>query len=292
MTSGRSLAEGAGDAAAGHAPEVIDADAFNQFEADGWDAKAAPYLDFWSPITARVFDPLLNAAEVGQGTRLLDVGCGPGELEAVAIDRGAVPTGIDIAPAMVDLAKERHPDLTFEVGNAEELSYDDGSFDAVVANFVLLHLGRPEVAVGEWARVLAPGGRLALSIWDETSVNRLHGLILDAVDSVDDLVPVDIPEGPPAFRTDEELVTLLEATNLIDVRIDHVRFDAEFQNPAELWTGMLRSGVRFPPLVNGQPLEIQGSIRAAFDRLAAEHARDDGSIAVPTAIQIASGRRR
>jgi SAM-dependent methyltransferase len=292
VTSGRSLTEGAGDAPSSPAPEAIDADAFNQFEADGWDAKAGPYLDFWTPITARVFEPILNAAEVGQGTRLLDVGCGPGELAVAAQARGAIPTGIDIAPAMVDLAKERHPDLTFEVGDAEELPFDDGSFDAVVANFVLLHLGRPEVAIGEWVRVLAAGRRLALSIWDETSVNRLHGLILDAVDSVDGLVPVDIPEGPPAFRTDEELVRLLDAANLVDVRIDHVRFDSAFQDPAQLWTGILRSGVRFPPLVNGQPLEIQGSIRAAFDRLAAEHERPDGSIEVPTAIQIASGRRR
>jgi SAM-dependent methyltransferase len=269
----------------------IDPDAFNRFEADGWDAKAAPYLDFWSPITARVFEPLLDAAGVGQGTRLLDVGCGPGELASSATAQGAIPTGIDIAPAMVDLARERHPDLDFQVGSAEELPFEDGSFDAVVANFVLLHLGRPETAIGEWVRVLAPGRRLALSIWDAPSVNRLHGLILDAVDTIDDLVPVDIPEGPPAFRTDEELVWLLAAAGLTDVRVNHLGFAVEFADPAELWTGILRSGVRFPPLVNAQPPEVQGRIRAAFDRLASVHGRPDGSIEVPTAIQVASGRR-
>jgi SAM-dependent methyltransferase len=267
----------------------IDAEAFNQFEADGWDAKAAPYLDFWSPITARVFDPLLDAAEVGQGTRLLDVGCGPGELSVAATDRGAVSVGIDIAPSMVDLACERHPDLDFRVASAEELPFDDNSFDAVTANFVLLHLGRPETAIKEWARVLVPGRRLALSIWEAPSINRLHGLILDAVDSVDELVPVDIPEGPPAFRTDAEFAGLLEAAGLVDVRIDHFKFEVVFADPAELWTGILRSGVRFPPLVNAQPIETQGAIRSAFDRLAEVHTRDDGSIEVPTAIQIASG---
>jgi SAM-dependent methyltransferase len=287
-----SFTESAGDAPASHAPEVspIDADAFNQFEADGWDAKAGPYLDFWSPITARLFEPLLDAAEVGQALRLLDVGCGPGELAVSAISRGAVPIGIDIAPAMVDLACERHPDLEFRVASAEDLPFDDGSFDAVVANFVLLHLGRPEAAIAEWARVLASGRRLALSIWETPSINRLHGLILDAVDSVEGLVPVDIPEGPPAFRTDKELVALLEAVNLVDMRVDHVTFGVAFEDPAELWTGILRSGVRFPPLVNGQPLEIQGAIRSAFDRLVAVHERADGSIEVPTAIQVASGR--
>jgi SAM-dependent methyltransferase len=269
----------------------IDPDAFNQFEADGWDAKAGPYLDFWSPITAHFFEPLLDAAEVGRGTQLLDVGCGPGELAEVAQARGAVATGIDIAPAMIDLAKERHEGIDFKVASAEELPFDDRSFDAVVANFVLLHLGRPDTAIGEWARVLLPGRRLALSIWEATSVNRLHGLILDAVDSIDTLDPVDIPEGPPAFRTDEDLAGLMTAAGLSDVRVDHVRFDVPFAHPAELWTGLLRAGVRFPPLVNAQSPEIQGAIRAAFDDLAEAHARPDGSIEVPAAVQIASGRR-
>jgi SAM-dependent methyltransferase len=269
----------------------IDADAFNEFEAQGWDEKAAPYLAFWSPITSHAFGPLLDAAGVGQGTRLLDVGCGPGELAAAAASRGAVPTGIDIAPAMVDLARERHPDIEFRVASAEELPFADGSFDAVVANFVLLHLGRPEAAIAEWTRVLATGRGLALSIWDATPVNRLHGLILDAVDSVEDLVPIDIPEGPPAFRTDDELADLLVAAGLGDVRVDHLVFAITFAGPGELWTGILRSGVRFPPLVNAQPSEVQRAIRAAFDRLTAAHERPDGSIEVPAAIQIASGQR-
>lgn len=273
------------------APTQIDADAFNAFEAAGWDDKAAPYLDFWGPITARTFEPLLDAAGVGRGTRLLDVGCGPGELAAAAAARGAVPTGIDVAPAMVDLAQKRHPDLEFRQASAEELPFDDAAFDAVAANFVLLHLGRPETALAEWVRVLAPSHRLALSIWDATSVNRLHGLILDAVPSVDSLVPIDIPEGPPAFRTDDELTRLLEAAGLSDVHVTHDTYTVPFAHPADLWTGILRSGVRFPPLVNAQPVEVQGAIRSVFDRLASVHERPDGSIEVPAAVQIAAGRR-
>jgi SAM-dependent methyltransferase len=273
------------------APTAIDPDAFNQFEAQGWDEKAAPYLDFWSPITGKAFAPLLDAADVGQGMRILDVGCGPGELSVAATARGAVPTGIDVAPTMVDLARGRHPGIEFQVASAEELPFDDGSFDAVVANFVLLHLGRPEAAIAEWARVMATRRRLALTIWDATSVNRLHGLILDAVDSVDDLVPIDIPEGPPAFRTDDELADLLALAGLGDIRVEHRVFAIPFANAGELWTGILRSGVRFPPLVNAQPPEVQGAIRAAFDRSAAAYERPDGSIEVPAAIQIASGQR-
>jgi SAM-dependent methyltransferase len=268
----------------------IDADAFNAFEAAGWDAKALAYLDFWSPITAQVFEPILDAAGVRRGTRLLDVGCGPGELSARAVERGAKPVGLDIAPAMVDLAAANHPGIDFRVGSAEELPFEDGSFDAVVANFVLLHLGRPEVALREWARVLAPAGRLALSIWDDTSVNRLHGLILDAVASVE-ITPIDLPEGPPAFRSDAELVGLLGAVGLSDTQVQHITFPVAFREPIDLWVGILRSGVRFPPLVNAQPPEVQGRIRTAFDELAAAHTRQDGGIDVPAAVQLASGRK-
>src|SRR5919108_6516293 len=245
------------------AKAAVDADAFNAFEAAGWDAKAAAYFDFWSPITSRTFDSMLDAAGVSSGTRMLDVGCGPGELAAAAALRGAVPTGVDVAPAMVELATRRHPELTFVQASAESLPFEDASFDAAIANFVLLHLGRPEDAVREWGRALVPGGRLAFSIWDDTTVNRLHGLILDAVASVDDLVPVDIPEGPPAFREDADLVALLEMAGLIDTRVSHETFNVAFADPAELWVGILRSGVRFPPLITAQPPEIQGRIRSA-----------------------------
>jgi SAM-dependent methyltransferase len=273
------------------AKTAIDADAFNAFEATGWDEKADAYFDFWSPITALTFDAMLDAAAVGAGTRLLDVGCGPGELAAAAAARGAIATGLDVAPAMVELASGRHPELTFVEGNAEALPFEDRTFDAVTSNFVLLHLGRPEEAAAEWVRVLAPAGRLALSIWDATEVNRLHGLILDAVASVDDLAPVDIPEGPPAFRDDRDLTAILKNAGLTDVRIDHRTYPVAFADPAELWVGILRSGVRFPPLINAQPPETQGRIRAAFDELANVHARPGGGIEVPAAVQIASGRR-
>jgi SAM-dependent methyltransferase len=272
------------------APPPIDADAFNAFEAAGWDSRAAAYLDFWSPITSQVFQPILDAAAVGPGTRLLDVGCGPGQLSALAAERGAIPIGLDVAPSMVDLAHESYPELEFRIGSAEDLPLEGGSFDAVVANFVLLHLGRPETALREWARVLARNGRLAFSIWEETAVNRLHGLILDAVASVE-VTPIDLPEGPPAFRSDDELRALVDSIGLVDGRIEHVSFPVGFRDPIDLWVGILRSGVRFPPLVNAQPPEVQGRIRAAFEELTAVHQRSDGGIDVPAAVQVASGRK-
>src|SRR4051794_6085423 len=73
--------------AAGDAP--VDLDAFDAFEAAGWEEKAAAYDRFFGVIAGRVIEPLLVAAGVGVGTRVLDLGTGPGWVAARAAERGA-----------------------------------------------------------------------------------------------------------------------------------------------------------------------------------------------------------
>ena len=125
----------------------IDAKAFNAFEAEGWERRVDAYDGFFTPITGRLFGPLLDAVGVVPGTRLLDVATGPGHLPARAAERGAVPVGVDVADAMVTRARELYPTLEFHRGDAEELPFADAEFDAVTANFLLPHLARPERAM-------------------------------------------------------------------------------------------------------------------------------------------------
>jgi ubiquinone/menaquinone biosynthesis C-methylase UbiE len=88
---------------------AIDAAAFNAFEAAGWERKAPTYDDFFGRVTNQLVDPLLDATGVGAGTRVLDIATGPGDAAAEATRRGASVVGIDVAAAMVQLARERHP---------------------------------------------------------------------------------------------------------------------------------------------------------------------------------------
>src|SRR3954471_14104554 len=133
----------------------VDADAFNAFEAAGWEKTVSGYEDFFGPITTRLVGPLLDAAEVDRGTRVVDVASGPGYVAAAAAQRGAFVIGVDYAEGMISLARRLHPQLDFRFGDAEALPFADGSFDAVVGNFALLHVGRPERAAAE----VAPTGR-------------------------------------------------------------------------------------------------------------------------------------
>jgi protein-L-isoaspartate O-methyltransferase len=79
----------------------IDPDAFNAFEAAGWEARANEYHDFAAGLTTRVREPLLDAAEVDGGKRVLDVGTGPGYAAARCAARGARVVGVDVAAEMV-----------------------------------------------------------------------------------------------------------------------------------------------------------------------------------------------
>jgi ubiquinone/menaquinone biosynthesis C-methylase UbiE len=270
----------------------IDADAFNAFEAAGWEARAAGYDHFFGAFTSRLVDPLLDAAEVGRGVRVLDVASGPGYAAAQAAERGASVAGVDIAEAMTALASRLHPQVEFVYGNAEALPFTDESFDAVVGNFALLHLGRPEQAVAEFVRVLKPGGRLALTVWDAPEQARFLGVFLDAVAAAEAGPPDDIPHGPPFFRfsDEQEFARLLNEQQLEDVQVRTIGFSHSFGSSDEFWDGLLGGTVRMSALVSGQTEVIQREIRAAFDRLVEPYAVDD-RLELPVSVKLASGRK-
>ena len=270
----------------------IDADAFNAFEAAGWEAKAAGYDHFFGAFTSQLVEPLLDAAEVGPGVRMLDVASGPGYVAAKAADRGASVVGVDIAEAMTALASRLHPQVEFVRGDAQALPFTDGSFDAVVGNFAVLHLGRPEQAAAEFVRVLKPGGRLALTVWDSPEQARFLGVFLDAVAAAGAGPPDDIPHGPPFFRfaEEQEFARLLSDQQLEDVQVRTISFSHSFGSPDEYWEGLLGGTVRMSAVVSGQTEEVQREIRAAFDRLVEPYAVDD-RLELPVSVKLASGLR-
>jgi SAM-dependent methyltransferase len=91
--------------------------------------------------------------------RVLEVGCGPGELaERVQRELGAEVVAVDISPRMVELARSRGVDA--RRGDVQELPFEDGAFDCAVAAWMLYHVPDVERAISELARVLRPGGRL------------------------------------------------------------------------------------------------------------------------------------
>ena len=278
------------DGPAAPASPVIDADAFNRFEAAGWEERAGSY-GFLSPATRRVGGTVLAAAEVAEGRQVLDVGSGPGDLAAAAAALGADTVGMDVAPSMVRRAAITHPSIPFRVGSFEAIPAGAGAFDAVVGNFVFNHVGRPEMALAEARRVLRPGGWLAISTWDAPRHNRLLGIMLDAVAEAGAPPPPGLPAGPTNFRSDDELRDLLVHAGFAEVGISHLQFQVPVASADELWDGVLDSAVRIPPLVTQQSPEVQARIREAFDRLVELYRAPDGTLSIPVAVQVTRGRR-
>ena len=271
---------------------AVDVEAFNAFESDGWEKQATTYGNFLGQITGAVVAPLLDAAGVGNGSRVLDVATGPGYAAAAAYARGASVVGVDVATAMVQLAASLHPELDFREADAEALPFEDGSFDAVVSNFIVPHLGRPERAVDELARVLDVGGVLALTTWDQPERMRLLGLFLDAFARAGAAPPTDIPPGPPFFRfsDDQEFAALLRGSGLTDVEVTTIEFSHLASTADEIWDGVLTSTVRTSALITHQPDEARQRIRAAFDEEVAAF-RNGDTFEIPISVKLASGRR-
>jgi SAM-dependent methyltransferase len=270
----------------------MDAAAFNAFEAQGWEKVGADYDSFIGRVTRRATVPLLDAAQVKAGWRVLDLATGPGHVAAEAAGRGAAVTGVDIATAMVELARRNYPGLTFEQGDAEALPFADASFDAVVANFAILHVGRPERAAAEMERVLARGGYVALTTWDAPQRCRLVGVLTEAIGEVGAATPQDLPPGPPFFRfaDNDEARGLLADAGFSSVQVSTVAFDQPLTHPDELWQGMIQGTVRNGAVLLAQPTETLQRIRAAFDRNLAAYRHVD-HLRVPVSVKLVSGRK-
>jgi SAM-dependent methyltransferase len=237
-------------------------------------------------------DPLLDDAAVAPGSRTLDLATGPGYVAARAAERGASVVGVDLAEAMISLARRLHPGLDFRRADVHDLPFGEASFDAVVGNFLILHLGRPERAVAGFVRVLRPGGGLALTVWDVPDRARFLGVILDAFSEAGATPPGDIPIGPDFFRfsVDEEFDALLRDHGLEDTTVRTIAFTHRVASADELWDGLLGGTVRTSALILRQPEETRRRIRDAFDRLAGHFQRGD-VLELPVSAKLAAGRK-
>ena len=179
--------------------QVVDSEEFRNFERAGWESNVSEYDAAFARLTRQAIASLLDAANVGAGTRLLDVASGPGYVAAAAAARGAHATGIDFSAPMVAHARAGNPGVEFQVSDAEAIPFPDGTFDAVVMTFGMLHLARPEIAMVEAARLLKPRGRFSFTVWARPEEAVGFGIILGAVQAHGNM-GVKLPEGPPFFR--------------------------------------------------------------------------------------------
>lgn len=118
-------------------------------------------------------EAFVSRLDIAPGTHVLDVATGTGNLAIPLARNGAVVTGVDIATNLLTQARERalaeHLTVNFDEGDAEQLPYPDASFDLVLTMFGAMFAPRPNLVASELARVLKPGGLLAMANWNPAS---------------------------------------------------------------------------------------------------------------------------
>ena len=262
--------------------------AFGEWEREAWEVRAAPYAAFLGDLTRGSIPALLDAAAVVSGTRVLDVGTGPGFVALAAASRGASVVAADQSTAMVAIARAAGVDAV--VASVEALPYDDASFDAVTAGYLLNHLPRPEAGVASLARVLRPGGRLALTVWELPEENPALGLFGPVAGSLG--LTAAVPPGPDAqrFSRDQTMLSLLGGF-FTDAAVERVRWVVTVEPGA--WFDAVavstpRTGAVLAAATDEQRAEMRGRyVEVAQERFGAA----DGRVELPAAAVLGSATR-
>ncbi|MFC9157800.1 class I SAM-dependent methyltransferase [Streptomyces bauhiniae] len=267
--------------------------AFDRSERLTWAGRGAAYAASFARLCAYPVPALLDIAGVGPGVRVLDVGTGPGTVAAQACARDARVTATDADPGMVELAAQAAPGAELCVGALPRLPFAEATFDTVIANFVLNHVGSPRAALAELRRVLRPGGRVALTIWAAPPAPG-QALLGRAIQAAGAVRPPHLPTGLAPEedfpRNESGLAALLASAGLHATACETLRWDHRV-TATEWWSGPA-AGVAFTgQMVVGQPPHTQAEIKHHFDILSTEFTDTQGMLTLPHAALLAGARR-
>lgn len=266
---------------------------FDESERLKWAGQGVAYSGSFAKLCAHPVPQLLDAAEVGPGTRMLDVGTGPGTVAAAGCARGATVSAVDAEPTMVELAMQSAPAADVRVATLPELPFADAEFDAIVANFVLNHVGRPKVALAELRRVVKPDGWIAFTVWAMPPAPG-QALIGRAIRAAGAVRPPHLPAGlapEDEFTRDADGVTELMGTaGLREASCETLRWDHR-ANADEWWSGPASGVASTGQMVTSQTPRIRAEIKRHFDLFSAELADENGVLCLPHAALLARARR-
>ncbi len=207
-------------------------------------AAATAYDEFFVPALFQNWaDHVAEAAQLQPGQRVLDVACGTGVLshEAAARvgERGSV-VGLDANPGMLAVARRRHAGMTWQEGQAEALPFKDASFDAVISQFGLMFFADRVGALREMRRVLRPGGRLAVAVWDCLDHAPAYAAVVALLEQLAGARAADALRAPFVLGNREDLARLFAEAGVEGVRIATRRGQAKFPSARAMVEADLR----------------------------------------------------
>jgi len=228
-----------------------------------FDVAADAYDRFMGRYSSQLSAPLAEFAGIEPHHRVLDVGCGPGQLAAELVERvgAANVAAVDPSEKFVAAMRERHPGVELVLAAAEELPFEDDAFDAALAQLVVHFMADAPRGIAEMARVTKPGGVVAASFWDARGRRTPMQPFWASV------AAVDVETGGRAVQVGAgDLSALLEGAGLREVEETEATVAVEYASFDEWWLPYTYGVGPAGDLVSSLPPERQEAIR--------EHARD------------------
>jgi SAM-dependent methyltransferase len=205
-----------------------------------WGTAVADWAELNEPHHAAYWSAMLDDMGVGEGSVVLDAGCGAGGGAKLVLARGAQVFGIDASEGMIAYARDHLPEADFRVGDLEALPFDDDMFDAVMACNSVQYAESPERALGELRRVCKPTGKVSICSWDVREKNDQR--FLQA--AVGKLMP-EPPKsggGPFALAEPGKLEAFVESAGLKVVSGESVPIVYHYDNLADLIRVQMSTG--------------------------------------------------
>jgi ubiquinone/menaquinone biosynthesis C-methylase UbiE len=165
-----------------------------------WSVAPSYWAKHFEPCFIPMYKNVLGQLSIHPQTLLLDAGCGAGLFSSMAIRKGAQLIGIDAAPGLIKIARQRNPSNNFMEEDLENLPFADNSFDIVTGFNSFQYAGNFENALNEAKRVLKEKGSLVIGIWDKPEKSEATE-VLKAIGS---LLPPPPPGTPGPFALSED----------------------------------------------------------------------------------------
>lgn len=236
-------------------------------------------------------EPVLSAAEVSEGDRVLDVACGTGILARTARERvgaeGSV-TGLDIDPGMLAVAAEIDPAVTWVHGEAGQLPFEDGEFDAVVSQFGLMFFPDREGAVREMLRCVRPGGTVVAAVWESLERSAAYPAAVDILDRVAGPDAADALRAPFVLGDPDALRELFVAAGAPAVAVETCAGTARFPGVRSMVEADLRGWLPIMGVHLDEDLIEQ--VLTEADQALSEHVIADGTMVFDAPAHIVTTR--